>query len=379
MKNLVKDLAKWKRISRGIAALSLALTCYANAAPAETPQAKHVFVVILENEGYSTTFGPNSAAPYLAKTLPRQGQLLTGYYGIGHNSNDNYLAMISGQAPNPQTQGDCQVFSDFESTGVFGPYGQLSGQGCVFPSSVETVADQLALRGYTWHGYMESMPAACSHPALNTVDNTQKATATSEYATRHNPFVYFHSLIDAPSCAANDVPLTALRQDLESEETTPNLSYIVPNLCHDGHDSPCADGEPGGLVSANAWLKQYIPMILNSPAYKKDGVLIVTFDEADFGASGADATACCHELPGPNSPLPGITGPGGGRVGAVVLSPFVKPGSENGTPYNHYSLLKTVETLFSLPYLGYAQPSDVSPFGSDVFSKTGKKWGDQPH
>jgi hypothetical protein len=99
---------------------------------------------------------------------------------------------------------------------------------------------------------MESMPIACSHPALNTQDTTQKATATSEYATRHNPFVYFHTIIDDPNyCAANDVPLTGLQTDLASAATTPNLVFITPNLCHDGHDSPCADGEPGGLISAD--------------------------------------------------------------------------------------------------------------------------------
>lgn len=343
------------------------------AAVAQLPPVGHVFVIVLENKGYNETFGSSSQAPYLSRTLTAEGQLLSNYYGIGHNSNPNYLAMISGQAPNPTTQGDCQIYQDFASTGVFAPYGQLVGQGCVFPSSVETVATQLELRGLTWHGYMESMPAPCSHPSLNTVDTTQKATATNEYATRHNPFVYFHSLIDTPSCDANDVPLSQLQWDLGTTAATPNLSFIVPNLCHDGHDSPCADGEPGGLVSADAFLKQYVPIITNSPAFQKDGVLIITFDEAEFGSSTtSDTTACCNEMPGPNSALPGITGPGGGRVGAVVLSPFVKAGTQNANPYNHYALLKTMETLFGLPYLGYAQPANLAPFGRDVFNGSKK-------
>lgn len=343
-------------------------------AVAQVAPARHVFVIMLENKGYAETFGPHSAAPYLSRTLPAQGQLLTSYYGIGHNSNPNYLAMISGQAPNPTTQGDCQIYQDFQSTGVFANDGQLVGQGCVFPSSVETVADQLQLKGLTWHGYMESMPAPCAHPTLNTVDNTQSATPTNEYATRHNPFVYFHSLIDTNACSDNDVPLTQLQWDLSTTATTPNFSYIVPNLCHDGHDQPCADGEPGGLVSADAFLKQWVPIITNSPAFRKDGVLIVTFDEAEFAkSSGSDSTACCDELPGPNSPLPGITGPGGGRVGAVVLSPFVKAGTQNAAPYNHYSFLKTVESLFGLTYLGYAQQPEVNAFGSDVFNRSGRK------
>ncbi len=347
----------------------LVLLCATVPVLAQQPPIRNVFVIVLENKDYAQTFGPGSAAPYLANTLTAKGELLTQYYGIGHNSNDNYIAMISGQAPNPQNQGDCQIFSEFVSTGVTAPYGQLAGQGCVFPASVKTIADQLASAGLTWRGYMEDMPSHCAHPALNMQDTTQAATPSNAYATRHNPFVYFHSLLDSGQCAANDVPLTQLQTDLSSQRTTPNLVYIVPNLCHDGHDSPCADGEPGGLVSADQWLQTWVPTILNSPAYRKGGMLVITFDEADFGASGSsDASSCCGELPGPNSPLPGIDGPGGGLVGTVVLSPYVKPGTQNSTPYNHYALLKTMESLFGVPYLGYAQPSGLAAFGADVFN-----------
>src|SRR5260370_1979620 len=195
---------------------------------AQLPPVKHVFVIMLEKKGYSETFGKNSGGAYLAETLTAEGQLLTNYYGIGHNSNPNYLAMISGQAPNPVTQGDCQIYQDFAGPGVFAPYGQLVGQGCVYPSSVDTVANQLEVTGLSWHGYMESMPAPCSHPALNTVDNTQKATPTNEYATRHNPFVYFPSLIDTPSCQTNDVPLTQLQHELLTAHTTPKLTSTDP-------------------------------------------------------------------------------------------------------------------------------------------------------
>ena len=142
--------------------------------------------------------------------------------------------------------------------------------------------------------------SACGHPAIGSQDKTQSATATDQYAARHNPFVYFHSLLDSGACARNDVPLTALTNDLSSIGTTPNLSYITPNLCDDGHDSPCANGKPGGLASANAWLQTWVPRILNSPAFKKDGLLVVTFDESD--GPQADATACCGETAGPNTP-----------------------------------------------------------------------------
>jgi hypothetical protein len=109
-----------------------------------------------------------------------------------------------------------------------------------------------------------------------------------------------------------------------------------------------------------------VPRITASPAFQHDGMLVITFDEAELGEPGG-SDACCGEQAGPNSPLPGITGPGGGRVGAVVLSPFVTPGSVNETPYNHYSLLRTMEDAFGLDHLGFAGADGLTSFGTDVF------------
>lgn len=349
---------------------TLVLSLSTAVAQAPLSSVHHVFLIILENKDYSETFSATPLAPYLANTLPAQGELLTNYYGIGHNSLINYMAMISGQAPNTYAQSDCQTYQDFDSTGVTAADGQLVGQGCVFPSGsggVITVADQLAAANLTWHGYMEDMPSPCYHPALNSVDSTQDARYGDQYATRHNPFMYFHSIIDSTSCAANDVPLTNLTSDLQSISTTANFSFITPNLCDDGHDSPCVTGQRGGLVQINAFLQKWVPLILNSPAYKQDGVLIITFDEAEFESADSDSTDCCNEIPGPNSPTPGIAGPGGGRIGAVLLSPFIAPGTVNQNSYNHYSLLATIEDIFGLGRLGFAETA--MSFGSDVFNQ----------
>ncbi|MGO4120763.1 alkaline phosphatase family protein [Arthrobacter sp. YAF16] len=344
----------------------------ANAAPAGTtagqgylPGAQHVFVINLENKGYDKTWGPASAAPYLSQTLRSQGVLLNQYFGTAHNSQPNYVAQISGQGPNPQMQADCQSYTPFAGSGTASP-GQAVGDGCVFPASVPTVAGQLTAAGKTWKGYMEDMGTPCRHPALGAVDDTQKAKVGDQYAARHNPFVYFAGITGSPDCAKNDVDLAALKTDLASAATTPNLSMITPNLCHDGHDSPCVDGQPGGLASADEWLKQWVPAITSSPAFKQDGVLVITFDESDGPQS--DASACCGEGPGPNAPLPGITGMGGGRVGALVLSPFTKGGTWSTTPYNHYSLLASIEDTFGLPYLGYAGTPGLNRFGLDVYN-----------
>ena len=327
------------------------------------PPVRHVFVVNLENKGYDETFGPSSPAPYLSKTLRARGQLLTQYYGTAHNSLPNYVAQVSGQGPNPQTQADCQNYSDFVQTGTAAP-DQAVGNGCVYPANVKTVADQLRAKGLTWRGYMEDMGTPCRHPAPNAADDTQKAKPGDQYAARHNPFVYFKSITGSASCAANDVDLKKLPTDLGSVSTTRNLTYITPNLCNDAHDSPCVDGRPGGLVTADRWLRTWIPKILASPAFKKDGLLVLTFDEADTTTTdGADA--CCGEGPGPNSPLPGIYGPGGGRTGTVLISPFLKAGTINNTGYNHYSLLRTIANTFGLPPLGYAK--NARGFGYDVW------------
>ena len=154
---------------------------------------------------------------------------------------------------------------------------------------------------------------------------------------------------------------------MHSANRTPNFSFITPNLCNDGHDSPCVDGRPGGLKSADAFLKTWVPRILHSPAYKKNGLLVINFDESDGPQS--DSRACCGEVSGPNSPSPGITGPGGGRTGAVLLSPFIKPGTVNDTPYNHYALLKSIEDIYGLKYLGYAGQLGLKAFGPDVYNR----------
>jgi hypothetical protein len=358
------------------------------------PPIRHVFVIVLENEGYDNTFGAPFNDSYLASTLPSAGALLTNYYGIGHFSNDNYVAMISGQAPNPANQADCLQFVDFPATATVAADGQISDSGCVFPTSVTTVANQLTQAHLTWKGYLQDMgnipsreSAVCGHPTIGAGDATEVAVPGDGYATRHDPFVYFHSIInDTAMCDANVVPLgttggklpagtptgvTGLASDLRSVATTPNLSFIIPNLCNDGHDAPCINQQASAspLANIDSFLETWVPLITGSPAFKKNGLLEVTFDEADTSEGSVDAAACCNETPGPAAPLPGGSGPGGGRIGTVLLSPFIKGGTVSNVPYNHYSTLATIEDIFGLPKLGQAQTVSAA-FGTDVFTKS---------
>jgi hypothetical protein len=333
------------------------------------PPVRHVFVINLENESYPQTWGDSSAAPYLTTTLRAQGTLLEQYYGVAHNSLPNYVAQISGQTPNRVTQLDCPRFAEFRGRRT-GADAQALGRGCVYPARVKTLPDQLSAAGLTWKGYMEDMATPCRHPRVGAIDRNQSTTASGAYATRHNPFVYFHSLIDSPACATNDVSLDALDPDLASVATTANYSMITPDLCNDGHDETCPDGGPGGLDAVDRWLRTWVPRITASPAFRQDGLLVITFDEAELRGDAADASACCDEPQPPNVRHPGIVGPGGGRVGALVLSPYVAPGATSTAHYDHYSLLRSIEDLFGLAKLGYAGASGVRSFGSDVYTRT---------
>jgi hypothetical protein len=378
---------------------------------------KHVFMIVLENKSFSDTFGTSAQDPYLQHTLVPMGSLLTEYYGTGHVSLDNYISMISGQAPTQDTDNDCLPgftgatgnFNNVDQTGI-APQGQvIANSGCIYSNRVRTLPDQLVDARLTWKGYMGDISndparenATCGHPEIGVgTDHTNSAEAPSTavplgdaYATRHDPFMYFHSIIDdARYCGSHVVNLNNLSNDLAEERTTPNFVFITPNLCDDGHDGSgtgaagtlCANGKPGGLASADAFLQKWVPQILASPAYRHDGLLVITFDESNYtpnvtvnpttGQETIDITfsgqSCCDQQLGPNlsGVRPGtftlvsspslvenivINGFGGDRIGALLLSPFAKPGSTSDTPYNHYSLLRSIEDIFGLDHIGYA-------------------------
>jgi hypothetical protein len=198
-----------------------------SASAATLPPIKHVWIIMLENESYNYSFGSagDKYAPYLTKTLPSEGALLKDYYGTAHDSLPNYVAMVSGQASNYMMAEDCTTFQPFlafggENFDTTTKYGQLSGEGCVFPKSVQTVGNELSSAGLTWKEYAQDMGndpkrdksvmtangPACGHPALGQTDLTDTTgPANDSYATRHNGFMYFESVIGNQSfCDAHD-------------------------------------------------------------------------------------------------------------------------------------------------------------------------------
>jgi hypothetical protein len=369
-------------------------TTSAKSAPTATPKStlpaiKHVFLITLANQAYASTFGPSSAAPYLSGTLEKRGELLVRYYAVARDELANEIAMVSGLGPTADNAVNCPTFSDVIPAAE-AKDGQFTGNGCVYPSSVKTVGDQLAAKNLTWRAYAEDMergtpgtPEACRHPAFDTADTTTQARPGDAFATFRDPFSYFDSVIDAPGCGKEDVGLKALTADLADVRRTPALSYIVPNLCHDGRETPCVPGAPAGLPAADTFLEGVVPKILASTAYKQGGLLVITTDQAPPSGPNEDSSSCCAQprfpgIPGnqPTGPLasnPDLPAPGGGQVGALLLSPFIKAHTVDQEPFNHFSLLRTIEDIFGLSHLGYAGLKGVSSFGAAVLSGSGSE------
>src|SRR5947209_12044029 len=142
------------------------------------PRLKHVFVIVLENEDFKTSWGPASPATYLNSLVP-QGAFATQYYGVSHVSADNYIAMTSGQTPTPLFQSDCLNWLACETFEK------------ALPDGGRSVADQLEEQGLTWLGAMESMAVPCQHGAASDVIDPYQ----TGYATRHDPFVYYPPIV----------------------------------------------------------------------------------------------------------------------------------------------------------------------------------------
>jgi hypothetical protein len=470
-----------------MAALLLPLAAYADRdhsyirAAAPEGAIQHILVINLENESENVTFGgcpvdpPAGNANYLNCTLLPQGELIQNYFATSHVSLGNYVAEVSGQETNSTLNSDCIDAASLSHPPVVGQFtditpgtdadsiadpqfaGQVVGSGCVFPKSTatthgaETIGDQLDRAKHEgedgehvlWREYAEDMGndvsrdfgtpdffggTDCAHPAIGTPDLTNSAEGSpivDQYADRHAPFVYFHSVIDDQGrCNRHVVPLGGvlvgtdgnadvfsghLFEDLRRVETTPKFMFVTPNLCDDGHDATCAGvnvegGKTGGLTGANLWLAHWIPMIMASPAYQSGKLLVVVTVDESGSDTGSGAAACanaiqanCLSPTGPNlrnpgwSPLLGgllpgyptsdpaaFTFPGGGKVGTVLLNKrLIVPGTVNSTgSYNHYSALRSYEDLLGLTdggddghgHLGYAGTVGMLPFGKDVFN-----------
>ncbi|HZV76053.1 MAG TPA: alkaline phosphatase family protein [Conexibacter sp.] len=351
----------------------------ASAEPQPT-KIRHVFLIVLAGHGFDATFGAASPAAYLNRTLRPKGALLSGYASLGGADLPDELAMIGGQPPNADTRAGCPTFREFPPSSAPSRTGEIGADGCVFPNTVTTVADQLSASRRTWRAYVEDLdkapPAAgapagtppkttCRHPESNAPDDTLTARPGDGYATRHNPFVYYHSLLDLGDCDANDGALTQLEHDLRSVKSTASLSFVAPNLCNAGSESPCVDGRPGGLAAADAFLATWVPKILASPAYRADGLLVVAFAGAVAPPAGPAAGTGTSTSTTPAAPPAPSDQPV--RNGALLVSRYAQAGSTAAAAYDPYSLLRSLEDLFALRPL--ARAAKAGSFAPTVLGK----------
>ena len=305
----------WRRPWAATAAcLLVLLAAGCSSSPATTPVApsttapppatrddttSRVVVVVEENHASGQIIG-SPQAPFL-NHLATKGTLLTSYFAITHPSLPNYLAMVSGDTH--------QITSDCGGCNLDAP----------------NLADQLEAAGVSWKAYMEDLPAPCSD-----------AHRAGAYAKKHNPFMYFASVRDHPDRCAKVVPLDQLDTDLQAGRL-PRLVFVTPNQDHDMHGAGEGGNDPALIETADRWLEDLYGRLAGSSAWREDTRLVVTWDEAANG----DKLGCCGGLAA------------GGHVATIVTGPHVKAGRDN-TTYSHYSLLRSIETLFHLPYLGHA-------------------------
>lgn len=328
--------------------------------PTGLPEVKHVFLIVLGEGGYEETFGKDSASKYLKEELPAQGELLANYFAVAKGELANEIAMLSGQGPTPETAANCPTYADVVP-GTESSEGQVEGNGCVYSATTKTLLAQLAEKKLTWRAYVdkdeageEAAPTATSQPA-------------GCYATWRNPFAYFHSIVDAGECDEGDPGLAQLAKDLALKpEKFPTLAYISP--------SPPTAANPAATEEE---LKTVVASIQSSFAYKAGGLIVITSAQAPQEGEHADPSACCitptySNLP-PEESKEEAAGPvketgGGGRVGAVLLSPFIEAGTTSETYFNHFSLLATIEELFSLEKIGYAAEPAITGFDESIFN-----------
>ena len=331
------------------------------------PEVKHLFLIVLGENGFEESFGENSPAPYLQKTLPEQGELLTNYFAVTKGKLANQAALLSGQGPTEELAAECPaetptdilpgtIRADTATTTE-----QVEGNGCIFPAAVETLAGQFAEEELKWKAYVE-----------------EAVPGTPEPPSCARPFGLFHSLLDDPKCPENVVGLPQLASDLKDPKKAPTFAYIVPNRCHAGAVEPCEEGQPTGPVAAEPFLKEVVPKIVSSKAYAEGGLLVITSAQAPQTGTAPDSSSCCGTPAYPNLPPPPEEVPaeggvkksgGGGKVGLLLLSSFVEPGSvDETTSANHFTLLATIEELFELEKLGYAKEPALLPLEPSVFN-----------
>jgi phospholipase C len=307
------------------------------------PRYQHIVEIMMENTSYANIIG-NTDAPHL-NALASQYGLATDYFGVTHPSEPNYVASVGGSFFG--IQDDNQFYC---TPALSGTDPNCAGTTVDHTVDNQSIADQLTAAGMTWKGYFQSLP-----PAPTTYVKTGAGangpytfkwptSANALYASKHNPFVNFTGTQDA---VANMVDDSQLATDL-ARNTLPNYSLIVPDQCNDMHGTGGCG--PDLIAAGDNYVNNTVDAIMASKEWQAGrNAIVITWDEDDFSDSGQPGTGCCG------------SDVGGGHVATIVITNKAKAPVTDGTPYNHYSLLRTMEDAFGLPCLAHACDSAVVP------------------
>jgi len=303
------------------------------------PRYQHIVEIMMENTSFSTIIG-NPIAPQLNALANAYG-LATNYFGVTHPSEPNYMANIAGS--NFGVQDDNQFYC---TPALASTDPHCFGTTVNHTVAAPTLADQLTAAGMTWKGYFQNLPPIPPTGLIMTGPNANgpysfkfPSNAVALYASKHNPFLNFTGTQGA---LANMVPDTQLATDLAARKL-PNFSFVVPDQCHDMHGTgTCSD--TNGLISAgDTYAGNIVHEIMTSPVWDQGtNAIVITWDEDDFSDEGQPGTGCCG------------FDPGGGRVVTIVITNQGEQHITGNTPFNHYSLLLSMEDAFGLPCLQHA-------------------------
>jgi len=264
----------------------------------------HIFVIVEENTEFPDLLG-NPELPTLNDLAQRFGQA-TSYYGVAHPSEPNYVALVGGNTYD---------IADDE------PY---PGHQIANPSLV----DEFEQAGLTWKGYFQSLPAAGFAGTCAPSENECR------YASKHNGFLNFTHVSGDPTELAKLVPDTVLGEDLVAGRV-PNLSFIVPDQCHDLHGLPQCPDSDANRAAADRYLGDTVTAITRAAMWTQGrNAIVITFDE------GTSNAGCCDAIPG------------GGQVLTVVVTNRLAGPLLDPTPANHYALVATIEQAFGLGCVG---------------------------
>jgi phospholipase C len=305
----VRHLARPNLLWTVAAAIALLVTPAPRLARAAVvPLHNRVVVVVMENKSYDQV----RFQPYTA-SLIAAGGTLTQSYGLTHPSQPNYIALWAGNL-----------------LGVTNDNCPAPGS----PFSAENLGHACEAAGKTWRAYSENLPSAgatgCSY------DGT---VSSGLYTRKHDPWTYFTNVTHT-----NERPYSDLAADIAGN-ALPNLVFIIPNNCHNTHNSSTAGC---GIADGDAWLAANLPAVIG--ALGPDGVLILTWDEDNNLSSN-------HIL-------------------TVFTGPHVQPGSAATRIVQHYTIVRTICDLLGLtPFGPSATETPITEIWRPVVSARSASWG----